>query len=63
MARRTTEAEFLPWPRHLARFDPDRWHDKSQWHLSRAGVARSLGRPVLPEIRAATRCTAMRRRL
>jgi hypothetical protein len=63
LARRISEPEFAPWPRHLARFDADRWLDEAEWHIARAAVARSLDRPVLPEIRAATRCTAMRRNL
>jgi hypothetical protein len=50
----------LPWPttsdgRSLAEFDPTCWPDVQAWHKARASVAKSLNRPVLPEIRGMTR--------
>jgi hypothetical protein len=63
MARRAAEPEYRPWPRELARFDPSRWSDRQAWRLARAEVARSLGRPVLPELALAVRCEAVRRNL
>lgn len=56
----------LPWPRRwrdvpgggpvrdLANYAPAQWPCKAMWHGARASVARSLGRKVLPEIRAMT---------
>jgi hypothetical protein len=55
MARRYDDEGQQPWPKHLARFDPDEWPDAQAWHAARAKVARSLGRPVLPEVRGMTR--------
>jgi hypothetical protein len=55
MARRYDDEGELPWPKHLAEFDPAKWRDRQEWHKARAEVARSLGRPVLPEVRGMTR--------
>jgi hypothetical protein len=46
----------LPWPRlpkDLQVFRPEQWpYGMCQWYDARASVARSLNRPVLPEIQA-----------
>jgi hypothetical protein len=63
MARRYDDEGELPWPKHLAEFDPAKWRDRQEWHKARAEVARSLGRPVLPEVSSAapsSRCTMVR---
>jgi hypothetical protein len=46
----------LPWPddeqgRSLAEFDPALWENRRAFHAARLRVAKSLGRPPLPELR------------
>lgn len=40
---------------NLREFIAGQWTCREHWHLVRAGVARSLGRPPLAEIRAGTK--------
>jgi hypothetical protein len=47
-----------PWPRtpkNLETFDPGEFRDRQAWHADRLKVAKSLGRPRLPEARGMTR--------
>jgi hypothetical protein len=58
MARRHSDAGMSPWPRtpkNLAEFAPGEFSDRRAWHAARLSVARSLGRPRLPEARGMVR--------
>jgi hypothetical protein len=58
MARRYDDEGQLPWPRkpkNLETFIPGEFPDVQAWHGARLKVARSLGRPRLPEAAGMTR--------